>query len=98
MIQIISSEKVRKQFYQLLTSARAHFIRQETSSKFEHVKFEWTSDDQRCGTAVHAEWYGTQYPCLTIFEWLQTANIKCLLEKSEFHIIAQSPKADQTYL
>jgi len=106
--QCISSEKVRKQFYQLLTSARAHVIRKETSLKFQHLKFEWTSGDKRCGTAVHAEWYGTQYPCLsikidvvpclTIYAWPQSANMKCPLEKPQFQIIARSPTTDQTYL
>lgn len=106
--QCISSEKVRKQFYQLLTSARAHVICKETSSKFQHLKFEWTSGNKRCGTAIQCEWYGTQYaclpikidvvPCLTICGWPQTANIECPLEKPKFHIIARSPKADQTYL
>ncbi len=106
--QCISSEKIRKQFYQLLTSARAHVIRKEISSKFEHLKFEWTSGDKRCGTVIHAEWYGTEYsylnikidvvPCLTIYSWPRSANIKCPLDKEEFQIIARSPKFDQTYL
>jgi ankyrin repeat protein len=106
--QCISSEKIRKQFYQLLTSARTHVIRKEISLKFQHLKFEWTSGDKRCGTAIHAEWYGTQYPCLTIkidvvpcltrFSWPKSANIQCPLEKEEFQIIARSPNIDQTYL
>jgi len=106
--QCISSEKIRKQFYQLLTSARAHVIRKETLLKFQHLKFEWTSGDKRCGTAIHAEWYGTQYaylaikidvvPCLTIYSWPKTAIIKSTSETCEFHIIARSPNIDQTYL
>ncbi len=106
--QCISSEKIRKQFFQLLTSARAQVIRKEISSKFKHLKFEWTSGDKRCGTAIHAEWYGTQYaclsikidvvPCLTIFAWPQTAIKECPLIKPEFQVIARSPRTDQTYL
>lgn len=104
----VSSGKVRQQFYQLLTSARAQVIRKETLRQFQHLKFEWTSGDKRCGTAIHAEWYGTQYPCLTIkidvvpcltvYSWPRKARIDCPLPEAEFHIIARSPKLDQTFL
>jgi ankyrin repeat protein len=103
----VSSAKVRKQFYQLLTSARAQVIRKETLLQFKHLKFEWTSSDKRCGTAIHAEWYGSQYacltikidvvPCLTVYQWPKKAKINCPLEKPEYQIIARSPKPDQTY-
>ena len=106
--QCISAEKIRKQFYQLLTSARAYVIRKEISDKFKHLKFEWTSGDKRCGTTVRAEWYGQQYPyisikidvvpCLTINGWPKTAIIKCSLTEPQFHVIPRSPKLDQTYL
>ena len=106
--QCISSEKVRKRFYQLLTSSRSHVIRKEISSKFHHLKFEWTSGDKRCGTAIHAEWYGTQFPylqikidvvpCLTIYSWPQSANFACPLDEPEFQTIPRSPKIDETYL
>jgi ankyrin repeat protein len=106
--QCISSDKIRKQFYQLLTSARVHVFQKEISLKFKHLKFEWTSGDKRCGTAIHTEWYGTQYPCLsikidvvpclTICSWPKTAKIKCPSDQSQFHVIARSPKADETYL
>ena len=104
----ISTEKIRKQFYQLLTSARAHVICKEVLSRFRHLKFEWTSGDKRCGTTIQAQWYGTQYsclsikidvvPCITVHSWPKTANIKCPLEKPLFQIIPRSPKADKTYL
>lgn len=104
----ISAEKIRKQFYQLLTSARSHVIRKEISSKFKHLKFEWTSGDKRCGTAIHAEWYGKQYPylsikidvvpCLTIYSQPKDLNKNSEWKKAEFHIIARSPNIDQTYL
>ncbi|CAF0831043.1 unnamed protein product [Adineta steineri] len=108
MTQCVSSEKIRKQFYQLLTSARVHVIRKEIISNFKHLKFEWTSGDKRCGTAIHTEWYGIQYPylsikidvvpCLTIYSWPKTANMKCPDEKSQFQIIARSPNISETYL
>lgn len=104
----ICSTKVRTQFYHLLTSARALVMRQETLQKFKHLKFEWTSGDKRCGTAIHAEWYGNQYPylnikidvvpCLTVYRWPRMAKIACPLSKPQFQIIARSPKSNQTYL
>ncbi|CAF1045002.1 unnamed protein product [Rotaria sp. Silwood1] len=104
--QCVSSMKIRKRFYQLLTSARAFVIHQETIQQFKHLKFEWTSGDKRCGTAIHAEWYGSQYasltikidvvPCLTIYRWPCMAKVACPLAKPEFQIIARSPKPDQT--
>ncbi|CAF3927332.1 unnamed protein product [Rotaria sp. Silwood1] len=106
--QCVSSTKVRTQFYKLLTSARALVIRQEIVKQFKHLKFEWTSGDKRCGTAIHAEWYGSQYacltikidvvPCLTVYRWPRTAKIACPLAKPEFQIIARSPKSDQSHL
>ncbi|CAF2612416.1 unnamed protein product [Rotaria sp. Silwood2] len=105
-IQCVSSVKIRKRFYQLLTSARAFVIHQETIQQFKHLKFEWTSGDKRCGTAIHAEWYGSRYayltikidvvPCLTVYRWPRTAKVTCPLAKPEFQIIARSPKPDQT--
>ncbi|CAF1168401.1 unnamed protein product [Rotaria magnacalcarata] len=106
--QRLSAEKIRLQFYRLLTSARAHVISKDTITNFKHLKFEWTSTDKRCGTAVQAEWYGTKYPhitikidvvpCLTINQWPRTANIPCPFEKARCHLIARSPNHDQTYL
>ena len=106
--QCLSAEKIRQRFYQLLTSARAHVISREIAVKFQHLKFEWTSGDKRCGTAIQAEWYGRKYshitikidvvPCLTINQWPRTANIPCPLKKMLCHLIARSPTEDQTYL
>ena len=105
----ISSDKVRKQFYNLLTSGRINVFTKDISSKFRHLKFEWTSDDKRCGTAMHTLWYGQQYPCLTIkidvvpcitiHSWPKSAKIDWLFPESpQFHIIPRSPTIDQTYL
>ncbi|CAF0964412.1 unnamed protein product [Adineta ricciae] len=104
----LSAEKIRKQFYQLLTSARSSVINRETSSHFKHLKLEWTSDDKQCGTAIHVEWYGVQYPylsikidvvpCLTIYSWPRTATFDCPLEKHQFHIIPRSPQVNESFL
>lgn len=105
----ISSEKVRKQFYQLLTSARVHVITKEISSKFRHLKFEWTSDDKRCGTAIHTLWFGQRYPsltikidvvpCITIHSWPKSSRISWPFpDNPQFQIIPRSPTVDQTSL
>ncbi|CAF0790199.1 unnamed protein product [Didymodactylos carnosus] len=51
----LSSEKIRKRFYQLLTSARSRVIRKESMDLFKNLKMLWSSGDKRCGTAIHAD-------------------------------------------
>jgi hypothetical protein len=104
----LSSEKIRQRFYQLLTSARSRVISREMSEKFEHLKFEWTSGDKRCGTAINTECYGYEYPylnikidvvpCVTVDRWPGSARIPCPFEPVQCHLIARSPQADQTHL
>lgn len=104
----VSSTKIRTHFYHLLTSSRSSVICQQTVEKFKHLKFEWTSGDKRCGTAIHAQWYGSQYgcitikidvvPCLTVYQWPRTAKIACPLRKPEFQLIARSPDTNLSYL
>ena len=104
----LSSEKIRQRFYQLLTSARSHVISKEMSQKFEHLKFEWTSGDKRCGTAINTEFYGCEYPyinikidvvpCVTVDQWPGSARIPCPFEPVQCHLIARSPQANQTHL
>ena len=104
----LSSSKIREEFYQLLTSARSHVFQSEILSQLKHLKLEWTSGDKRCGTAIHAEWYGQHYgclmikidvvPCLTMFDWPRQAKIPCPLISEEFQLIPRSPNAHQTYL
>ena len=104
----VSSEKIRKRFYHLLTSARAQVICKESMVDFKRLKFEWTSGDKRCGTAIQAEWHGTQYPCLPIkidvvpclqvHSWPETANVVCPMSEPEFHVIPRSPRSNQTFL
>jgi ankyrin repeat protein len=106
--ECLSSEKLRKRFYYLLTSARAQVICKETLIQFKCLKFEWTSGDKRCGTTIQAEWHGEQYaflpikidvvPCMTVTGWPRTANIASPLSTPQFHVIARSPKSDQTFL
>ena len=106
--QYLSSQKIRKRFYHLLTSARAQVICKESLVDFERLKFEWTSGDKRCGTAIQAEWHGAQYPCLPIkidvvpclrvLSWPETANVVCPMSEPEFHVIPRSPKASLTFL
>ena len=104
----ISSEKIRKEFYHVLTSARSYVINKDISSKFKHLKFEWTSEDKRCGTKILAEWYGVKYPflsikidvvpCLTIYSWPKSSKRKCPLDKCQYQIIARSIYSNETYL
>ena len=104
----LSSEKIRQHFYRLLTSARAYVISKDISQKFEHLKFEWTSGDKRCGTAINAEYYGYEYPyinikidvvpCVTVDQWPRAARIACPFQPAQFHLIARSPQVEETHL
>lgn len=106
----ISSEKLREKFFQFLTSARAHVINKEISSQFRHLKFEWTSNNKRCGTKIHALWYGKQYPsltieidvvpCLTIHSWPKCAKFNWPFpnENPQFQLIPRSPNSNEKYL
>ncbi|CAF4533184.1 unnamed protein product, partial [Didymodactylos carnosus] len=106
--QCLSSGKVRKRFYHLLTSARSHVICKESMKLFHNLKMRWTSGDKRCGTAIHAEWCGSQYanllikidiiPCITVQGWPTSANVACPAGTQYFHVIARSTASHLTYL
>lgn len=96
----ISTEKIRQQFYERLTSARAFLFRKHFTEKFQHLKFEWTSEEKRYGTKIHTTFYGKTYPylqikidivpCLTVDLWPINAKIKCPLDKPQYQIIPRS--------